>query len=145
MVNRIRNLFRSFHIWLIQLSHGRLGTRFGGQKILLLHTTGRKTGKEHVTPVGFITREGDYYVIGSNWGKPNHAAWYHNLLNQPQASIEVGGESIPITASEVQEDEYDEVWKMAVAQYAPYSRYKTMTSRHIPIMQLKPAREFEEQ
>ena len=129
----------AINVFVIRLSRGRLGTRLGTQTILLLHTHGRKSGKQYVTPIAYFQTDDLYFVIGSNWGKPQQAGWYYNLLARPQAQIEVRGRTIPVIAQPAEGAEYERLWQFAVEHHPPYLHYKEMTSRHIPIMVLRPA------
>ena len=129
----------SMNILAIRLSRGRIGSRLGTQTILLLHSVGRKSGKEYITPIAYFFTDGFYFLIGSNWGKDAHAAWYHNLKAQPKATIEVKGGKIPVVAEEAEGPEYERLWSYAIEHHPPYLHYKEMTKRRIPIIILKPA------
>ena len=122
----------------IRVSRGRIGSRLGSQTILLLHSLGHKTGKRYVTPIAYFQTDGFYFLIGSNWGKEQNAGWYYNLLAQPHTTIEVKGKKIPVEAQPAQGPEYDRLWKYAIEHHPPYLHYKEMTSRHIPIVILRP-------
>ncbi len=130
--------FMAINTLAIRLSRGRLGTRLGTQTILLLHTVGRKSGQPHVTPIAYFFTDGFYFLIGSNWGKDTHAAWYYNLVAHPGTTIEVKGREIPVEASQAEGQEYDRLWKYATEHHPPYLHYREMTKRHIPILILKP-------
>ncbi len=131
--------FMAFHVGLIRLSRGRLGTRLGKLTFLLLHSLGRRTGRPHVTPISYFSVDGVYFLIGSNWGRHRNASWYYNLLSHPQTIIEVNGRTIPVVASLAEGAEYEDLWNNAVGIYRPYLRYKATTPRHIPIVILKPS------
>ena len=131
-------LFMAANTAIIRLSRGRVGSRLGTQTILLLHSVGRKSGKQYVTPIAYFFTDGFYFLVGSNWGKDAHAAWYYNLLTRPKTSIEVKGKKIPVEASKAEGPEYDRLWKYATEHHPPYLQYKEMTQRHIPIIILKP-------
>jgi deazaflavin-dependent oxidoreductase (nitroreductase family) len=131
-------VFMAMNTFAIRLSGGRIGSRLGTQAILLLHTVGRKSGRHFVTPIAYFSTDGSYFLIGSNWGKEHNAAWFYNLVAQPKTTIEVGGRRIPVEAQQVQGLEYDRLWKYATEHHPPYLHYKEMTSRHIPIIMLKP-------
>ena len=130
--------FMAINTLSIRLSRGRLGTRLGTQTILLLHTVGRRSGQPHVTPIAYFFTDGFYFLIGSNWGKDTHAAWYYNLVAHPVTIIEVKGRKIPVEASQAEGAEYDHLWKYATEHHPPYLHYREMTKRHIPIIILKP-------
>jgi F420H(2)-dependent quinone reductase len=131
-------LFMAVNVFLIRLSRGRIGSQLGTQTILLLHTTGRKSGKRFITPIAYFKTDGVYFLVGSNWGKEKNAAWYHNLQAQPRTIIEVKGKIIPVVANQAQGQDYDRLWKYAIEHHPPYLHYKEMTARHIPILVLKP-------
>lgn len=133
--------FMALNIFAIRASRGRLGTLLGTQTILLLHTVGRKSGRDLVTPVAYFYLDGYYFLVGSNWGKLSNADWYSNLLAQPRTTIEVRGEKIRVTARLAEGQEYDQLWAYATGHHPPYLHYKEMTSRHIPIVVLQPINE----
>jgi deazaflavin-dependent oxidoreductase (nitroreductase family) len=139
MMNKmVLQIFMALNTFAIRLSRGRIGSRLGTQTILLLHSRGRKSGRQHVTPIAYFFTDGFYFLIGSNWGKEHNAGWYHNLLAQPQTKIEVKGKTIPVDARPASGEEYDRLWKYAVEHHPPYLHYREMTKRHIPIVVLKP-------
>jgi deazaflavin-dependent oxidoreductase (nitroreductase family) len=131
-------LFMALNTFAIRLSRGRIGGRLGRQTILLLHSTGRKSGKRRVIPIAYFQTDGFYFIIGSNWGQDRNAAWFYNLKAQPRTVIEVGGRKIAVMASEAVGEQYDRLWKIATESHSPYQGYKEMTTRHIPILVLKP-------
>jgi deazaflavin-dependent oxidoreductase (nitroreductase family) len=131
-------LFMGVSTFLIHISRGKVGSRLGKQTILLMHTTGRKTGKNYITPIAYFTTGSSFYVIASNWGQPHNAAWYYNLQTQPETVIEVNGRTIPVRAREAQTQEYDSLWANAVSHHPDYNQYKAQTSRHIPIIVFDP-------
>lgn len=131
-------IFMWVNTFVIRASKGRLGSKLGTQTVLLLHTRGRKSGKQYITPIAYFHIEGYYFLVGSNWGKDQNAQWYHNLLAQVSTTIEVNGKSIPVETYEVDGVEYDRLWKYATEQHPPYLHYMEMTHRHIPIVVLQP-------
>jgi deazaflavin-dependent oxidoreductase (nitroreductase family) len=131
-------IFMALNAFAIRASRGTIGSRLGTQTILLLHTVGRRSGRHYVTPIAYFQMEGFYFLIGSNWGKKQNAGWYHNLLAQPRTTIEVNGRMILVEAHQANGPEYDRLWKYATEHHPPYLHYKEMTTRHIPILVLKP-------
>ena len=131
-------LFMSTNTFLIHASRGKIGSHLGKQTILLMHTTGRKTGKHYTTPIAYFPVGSGYYVIASNWGQEKNAAWYYNLKKQPDMTIEVSGKTIEVTAREAQGEEYQRLCANAIAHHPDYNHYKEMTSRHIPIIVFEP-------
>ena len=126
--------FMSINAFLIRISRGRIGSNLGTQTILLLHTTGRKSGQERVIPIAYFDYEGKYLIVASNWGKNQNADWYLNLKKQPRAALEVRGKRIEVQSREAMGEEYDRLWKFATKHHPPYLDYQKMTTRHIPIM-----------
>jgi deazaflavin-dependent oxidoreductase (nitroreductase family) len=130
--------FMALNTFLIRFSGGHIGGQLGTQTILLLHTVGRKSGKEYVTPIAYFHLDGIYFIVASNWGKEKDAAWVHNLKAQPRTTIEVKGNTIPVEASRAEGSEYDRLWQHAVERHPPYLNYQKMTTRHIPIIIFRP-------
>jgi len=130
--------FMSINAFLLRLSRGWVGGKLGKQTILLLHTTGRKSGQERVIPIAYFDYEGKYLIVASNWGKDTNAEWYLNLKKRPRAVLEVRGKRIEVQSREAMDGEYDRLWKFATERHPPYLDYQKMTTRHIPIMVFEP-------
>lgn len=126
--------FMAINAFLLRLSHGRIGSKLGTQTILLLHTIGRKSGRDRAIPIAYFDYEDNYLIVASNWGKERQADWYLNLKQHPQAMLEVKGKVLSVTAREAQGEEYDRLWKFATEHHPPYLDYQKITTRHIPIM-----------
>jgi deazaflavin-dependent oxidoreductase (nitroreductase family) len=119
-------------------SNGKKSSFMRGMPILLLTTTGRKTHKEHTTPVMYI-RDGENYVItASNNGRNGNPAWYYNLLATPQVSIEVPGKRLDATASIVAPADREHLWQQLVTQAPFFDNYQKGTTRQIPMVWLRP-------
>ena len=134
MKNTFIKLFMNINAFLIYFTDGRIGGKLGTQTILLLETTGRKTGQPRVIPIAYFFHEGVYLIVASNWGKDKDADWYLNLLKTPRAKLTVNGKTIPVETHTAQGDEYARLWKFATERHPPYLNYQKMTSRHIPIV-----------
>ena len=130
--------FTVINSFLLRVSKGRLGSKLGTQTILLLHTIGRKSGQERVTPIAYFDYEGKYLLVASNWGRDKQADWFLNLQAQPRAEIEVHGQVIKVQTHSAQGPEYDRLWKFATRRHPPYLDYQKMTSRRIPVVVLEP-------
>jgi F420H(2)-dependent quinone reductase len=140
MKNILIRWFTNFNAFLIRVSGGAIGGKLGTQTILLLHSVGRKSGKQYITPIAYFHLDNLYFVVASNWGRDVNAAWYHNLRANPQAKIEVAGKEIPVIAHDAQGREYVELWKYAIEHHPPYLEYQKMTKRQIPIVVLEPVK-----
>lgn len=115
---------------------GKVGGPFEGATLLLLHTTGAKSGQRRTSPLAYFTIAGRTIVIGSYAGADVHPAWVHNLRANPRAHVEVGTESYDVTARELPSEERDEVWAKIVEQAPTFGEYQTKTSRVIPLFEL---------
>lgn len=129
--------FTDLNAFLIRITRGRLGSQLGTQSILILHTTGRRSGRPRSTPVAYFEHQGRYLLVGSNWGRPHDADWVLNLRQQPTGSVDVKGRSFAVRAHEVLGDEYANLWTFVTGRHPPYLRYQRMTARRIPIVVLE--------
>ena len=128
------------HRSLYRTSGGRVGGNWANDRmpVLLLTTTGRRTGKERTLPVGYI-RDGDaYVVVASNGGLPSHPAWYHNLTAQPRSSIEVGGSRVAVQAATADGAERERLWARIVERYPNFIKYQERVTRELPVVVLRP-------
>ncbi|WP_030669770.1 nitroreductase/quinone reductase family protein [Streptomyces rimosus] len=124
---------------------GKVGGPFEGGDLLLLTTTGAKSGKPYTTPLGYV-RDGDLLlVVGSNLGGPRHPDWYHNLLAHPQVRVEVGTETYEAIAVPAEGERRDRLFAQAVRVAPGYADYQARTARTLPVVVLEPAEpEYEE-
>jgi F420H(2)-dependent quinone reductase len=130
--------FTKANVFVYQKTKGRLGNRMGKQSVLLLHTIGRKSGKNLMTSLSFY-RDGDtYLVVASNWGKEYHPDWLLNLMKHPITTIQVGPKTIPVEARQADEEEYKRLWKLVTHQNDQYIQYQKGLTRQIPIVILTP-------
>ena len=140
MNRRLLTALSRAHVVLFRLSGGRLGGRIpSGAPVLLLTTTGRKSGKQRTLPLLYLEDAGRYVVIASVGGAPKHPAWYLNLLANPGATIEVGRRKLRVTASTASAEERARLWPLTVQMYPGYEDYQARTSREIPVVILTPA------
>ena len=140
MADFLIKLFMAMNVRLIRISRGRLGTHLLSQRILILHSVGRKSGIERLTPIAYFQADGSYFLVASNWGREHQAAWFYNLMGQPRTVVEIDGRTIPVEAYRAEGEEYARYWNSAVQRYRPYAHYQEMTKRRIPIVVLAPTR-----
>lgn len=126
--------FMSINTLILRISRGRIGSKLGKQQILILHTTGRRSGQDRAVPIAYFKYQRVYIIVGSNWGRDNQADWYLNLKQNPHAILAIKGKRIPVVAREAAGAEYDRLWAFATERNPPYLKYQQMTKRHIPIM-----------
>jgi deazaflavin-dependent oxidoreductase (nitroreductase family) len=127
------------HSTLYRLTDGRVGGRFiAGTPILLLTTTGRRTGKRRTRPLAYVRDAGRYVLCASNGGSPHHPGWYHNLRATGRAEIQVGAERLAVSARTADPAERSRLFPRFVEMYDGYAGYEHKTSRQIPLVLLTP-------
>jgi len=118
-------------------SGGKVGGQFDGARLLLLHTTGAKSGTERVNPLAYRT-DGDHLVVfGSKAGAPTNPDWYHNLRANPKASVEVGPDRFDVTARVAEGEERERIWRDQKEEMPGFADYERLTSRPIPVIILE--------
>lgn len=115
---------------------GKVGGQFEGANLLLLHTTGAKSGQPRVSPLAYFDIDGKLIIIGSFAGAPVSPAWVHNLRANPKARVEVGADQFGVTARELPTDERDELFDKVTAAAPGFAEYQAKTSRVIPLFEL---------
>ncbi len=110
----------------------------GGQNILILTTTGRKSGKKRDTPLQYTTDGDRFIIIASNGGAPKHPTWFLNLRANPQAQIQIRSQKIAVTASEASGDERTRLWSQVTGVHQNFADYQKRTTRQIPVVVLTP-------
>jgi deazaflavin-dependent oxidoreductase (nitroreductase family) len=116
---------------------GKVGGGFGGAPMVLLTTTGAKSGKRRTTPLVYLSEGDRMFIFASFAGAPTNPAWYHNLLVNPRVSVEVGPESYEAEAIVVTGDERDRVFAAQVAAMPGFADYQAKTSRVLPVIELR--------
>jgi deazaflavin-dependent oxidoreductase (nitroreductase family) len=117
-------------------NEGKVTGPFAKTDLLLLATTGAKSGQTRVSPLAYLRIDGRMIIVGSFAGAPVNPAWVHNLRAKPQAHIEVGTESFDVTAREVPCAERDELFAKVTAATPGFADYQANTSRVIPLFEL---------
>jgi deazaflavin-dependent oxidoreductase (nitroreductase family) len=128
------------HEFWYRLSGGLIGGRVGGLPILLLTTTGRKSGKKRTMPLVYLQDGDDIVIIASNGGSDRHPAWWLNLKDKPEAEVQVGRDAKSVTAEKATGEERDRLWRQVVEMYKGYDEYRQMTEREIPVVILRSER-----
>lgn len=130
------HLFGAEHVRVYRETDGERGYHWRGTTILLLSTRGRRSGEERTTPL-IHRADGDRWVIvASKGGTPENPSWYENLKADPQATIQVKGESIPVTVSTAEGEERERLWKLMAEVWPAYDEYQARTDREIPVVVL---------
>jgi deazaflavin-dependent oxidoreductase (nitroreductase family) len=118
-------------------TRGRLFGRIGGSPVLLLTTTGRKSGQERTAPVLYMADGERYVVIGSNAGNARPPAWALNLLAEPEAAVQVRGKRRRVRARVAQGEERAALWRRMNEQYGGFEDYRARTDRDINVFVLE--------
>jgi proline iminopeptidase len=134
------NLFGDEHVRRYRETGGQVGHRWrNGAKILLLTTTGRKTGTPRTTPLIYEEDGDSYVIVASKGGAPHHPDWYLNLDENPQVELQVLADVLPARARTAHGEERERLWHLAAEQWPAYNDYAGKTSREIPVVVLEPA------
>ena len=131
------NLFGDEHVRVYRETGGKRGYHWRGTEILLLNTTGRRSGQER--SFALIHRaDGDRYVIvASKGGAPEHPMWFKNLEAQPDVTVQVHDEVIPVHASVAEGEERARLWSRMTEVWPDYDKYQAKTDREIPVVVLR--------
>ena len=127
-----------WNVPLYRLSRGRVGGRVGKAPVLLLTTTGRKSGQQRTAPVVYLKDGERLVVIGSNAGNARPPAWSLNLVAHPDAEVEVGPQRRTVRARVAEGEERDDLWRRMNEQYAGFDDYRVKTTRDIRLFVLEP-------
>jgi deazaflavin-dependent oxidoreductase (nitroreductase family) len=118
-------------------NEGRVGGPFEGAPMVLLTTTGARSGRPHTTPLVPLIEGDRVYVFASMGGAPKHPAWYFNLLADANVTVERGTETYPAKAVVIAGDERDRLFARQVALRPPFGEYQQKTKRTIPVIELR--------
>jgi deazaflavin-dependent oxidoreductase (nitroreductase family) len=117
-------------------NQGRVGGNFEGAPVLLLHTTGKRSGKERVNPMMYLDEDGRIYVFASKAGHHAHPDWYHNLVANSRVTVELGTDTFEATATPVEREERDRIYAVQASRYPGFAEYQQKTTRVIPVVEL---------
>jgi deazaflavin-dependent oxidoreductase (nitroreductase family) len=127
------------HRTAFEASKGRVLGRVAGMPVLVLHTTGRKSGKRRSTMLTSPLRDGDAIVLVASYGGDDrHPTWYLNLRDNPDVEVTMDGGTRPYRARVATEEERERLWPRVVSGYRGYGQYQTLTERTIPLVVLEP-------
>lgn len=120
-------------------SGGTRGTTMRGMPVVVVTMRGAQSGKVRKTPLMRVEHDGEYALVASQGGAPEHPQWYHNLVAHPQVELQDGTTTLSMVAREVEGDERAAWWERAVEAYPDYADYQKRTDRTIPVFVLSPA------
>lgn len=116
---------------------GKVGGQFEGAPLLLLHTTGAKSGQERVNPLVYQPDGDDLVIFASKGGAPTSPDWYHNLIANPEVTVEVGSETVTMRARVAEGDERERLWSAQKELMPGFADYEANTARQIPVVVLE--------
>ena len=125
------------HVRRYEATDGEDGYIFNGAPILLLTTTGRKSGTQHTTPLIFGEDDGRYLIVGSRGGAETHAQWYLNLRKNPEVGVQVKGDKFKARARAADDSEKPALWQTMTKIWPAYDDYQKRTQRPIPVVILE--------
>jgi deazaflavin-dependent oxidoreductase (nitroreductase family) len=118
-------------------NEGKVGGPFTGSQLLLLHTTGAKSGQERIAPLAY-QRDGEHLaVFASKAGAPTNPDWFHNLVANPEVTVEVGTEQFAARARVAEGEEHDRIWEAQKRAVTHFVEYEKKTDRKIPVIVLE--------
>jgi len=129
-------LFGAEHVRVYRETGGAHGYHWRGTEILLLTTTGRRSGEPRTTPLIHRTDAGRWVIVASKGGAPEDPAWFSNMQADPDATIQVLAEEIPVRMSVAEGEERERLWKLMTEVWPAYDEYQAKTDRTIPIVVL---------
>jgi deazaflavin-dependent oxidoreductase (nitroreductase family) len=138
----ISKVFTGIHVLLYRMSEGKVWGKMVGLPVLLLTTTGRKTGRVRTTPVVYL-RDGNQYLIAATaGGSDKHPAWFLNLEKQSETSIQVDGKTMRVKVDVTEGDERAQLYERFKAAGDNFRQYQERTNRPIPVIRLQPIGEL---
>ncbi len=130
--------FIQLHITLYRLTGGILGGNLLVARILLLTTTGRKSGKPRTTPLRYLQQNDTYLIVASNWGKPQPPAWFYNVQANPNVTLQVMGKRLSAQAEIASGAQNDALYAKFVEADSSFDQYRRGVQRTIPVIILHP-------
>jgi deazaflavin-dependent oxidoreductase (nitroreductase family) len=130
--------FGKLNVPLYRLTRGRVGGKVGRAPVLLLTSTGRRSGVQRTAPVLYMRDGGNVVVIGSNAGNKNEPGWSFNLKASADAHVEIGAQHLDVRARLAEGDERERLWRAMNAEYEGFDAYDARTSRNIAVFVLEP-------
>lgn len=119
---------------------GRVGARFpGGAPVCLVTTTGRRSGEPRTVPLLYLRRGDDVVIVASKGGWSSHPAWFHNVVADPNVTVQIGRRTRSMVARVADAEEKAELWPALVEMYGAYDDYQARTERDIPVVICSPA------
>jgi len=127
------------HVAIYRISDGLIGHRLpGSPPMLLLDHVGARSGRRRTSPLVYVRDGADVVLVASKGGYAKNPAWFHNLLANPDTTVQIGSRRLPVHARVAEPQERERLWPMAVEVYRGYEDYRRRTEREIPLVILEP-------
>jgi deazaflavin-dependent oxidoreductase (nitroreductase family) len=136
---KLISLASRVNVAVYRLTGGRLGGRIGRAPVLVLRHVGRRSGSARVSPLLYLADGDRLVIVASKGGTDRHPAWFHNLMANPDTTVEVGRERRRVRARQASEKERERLWPRLVEMYPSYAAYQSHTDRLIPVVILERA------
>jgi deazaflavin-dependent oxidoreductase (nitroreductase family) len=130
-------LFGQEHVRRYVATDGAEGHEWQGTTVLILTTTGRRSGEQRSTPLIYGPHDADYVVVASKGGAEEHPSWYLNLVEHPEVTVQVRGDRFSARARTATAEEKPELWQVMTQRWPAYDEYQRKTSREIPVVVLE--------
>lgn len=132
-------LFGQEHVERYEATDGEEGHDWRGTIVLLLTTTGRRSGEKRTMPLIYQPDGDRYVIVASKGGSAAHPGWYYNLSEDPNVEVQVKGDRFNAVASTAEGEERERLWKLMTSTWPAYDQYQQKTDREIPVVVLTPA------
>lgn len=126
------------HRGLYRLTNGTVGANLGGRSMVLLTTTGRKSGKHRTAPIQYMKDGDNIILVASNGGNVNHPAWWHNIGANPDVTVQIGKKKMRARAETADDEERARLWPLLVEFYPGYQAYEEETERTVQVVIVRP-------
>lgn len=134
LASKAQSMVTRTHTAIYRFTGGKLIGKMGKSPILLLVTTGRKSGQRRTTPLLYLADGEKLVIVASNGGAQKHPAWFLNLRANPEAEVEIGDRTLRVRAEEASPEEKQRLWPKLVGMYSGYENYQKKTEREIPVV-----------
>ena len=129
--------FNTSNIEEFRRNGGKVGGQFEGFPLLLLTSTGARSGEQRVNPIAYFDIDGRIYVVGSAAGRDRNPAWVHNIRTHPEVTVEIGSDApAAATARELPVEQRDRIYEIVVQRAPGFGEYEKRTDRVIPVFEL---------
>ncbi len=135
---RFMEIIWKLHRFVYRVSGGRVGGTFGGAPVLLLITTGRRSGEPRPVTLTYFEDGDRLVVVASNAGEDRHPAWWLNLREHPHATVQIGATTTGVRVAEARGEERERLWAELLRGDPAYEEYRLRTDRRIPVVLLQP-------